>query len=63
MYRVGNGGRYGCETVAREVLPQVEISEKLTQGPPRFAITTAINKISTLFGGTNSRIIFCGPFY
>ena len=36
---VGNGGHCGCETVSREVLPQVEIPEKWTQEPPCFAIT------------------------
>ena len=35
----GNGGHCGCETVSREVLPQVEIPEKWTQEPPCFAIT------------------------
>ena len=39
LHRVGNGGHCGCETVSREVLPQVEISEKWTQEPPCFAIT------------------------
>ena len=39
LHRVGNGGHCGCETVSREVLPQVEISEKWTQEPPYFAIT------------------------
>ena len=39
LHRVGNGGHCGCETVSREVLPQVEIPEKWTQGPPCFAIT------------------------
>ena len=39
LYRVGNGGHCGCETVSREVLPQVEIPEKWTQEPPCFAIT------------------------
>ena len=39
LHRVGNGGHYGCETVSREVLPQVEIPEKWTQDPPCFAIT------------------------
>ena len=39
LHRVGNGGHYGCETVSREVLPQVEIPEKWTQEPPCFAIT------------------------
>ena len=34
LHRVGNGGHCGCETVSREVLPQVEISEKWTQEPP-----------------------------
>ena len=28
LHRVGNGGHCGCETVSREVLPQVEIPEK-----------------------------------
>ena len=42
LYRVGNGGRCGCETVSREVLPQVEIPEKWTQEPPNFAITTGV---------------------
>ena len=36
MHRVGNGGCRGCETVSREVLLQVEIPEKWTQGPPLF---------------------------
>ena len=40
--RVGNGGCSGCETVSREVLPQVEIPEKWTQGPPCFAITIGV---------------------
>ena len=40
--RVGNGGCNGCETVSREVLPQVEIPEKWTQGPPCFAITIGV---------------------
>ena len=39
LHRVGNGGHCGCETVSREVLPQVEIPEKWTQDPPCFAIT------------------------
>ena len=39
LHRVGNGGHCGCETVSREVLPQVEIPEKWTQEPPCFAIT------------------------
>ena len=39
LHRVGNGGHCGCETVSREVLPQVEIHEKWTQEPPCFAIT------------------------
>ena len=39
LHRVGNGGHCGCETVSREVLPQVEILEKWTQEPPCFAIT------------------------
>ena len=39
LHRVGNGGYCGCETVSREVLPQVEIPEKWTQEPPCFAIT------------------------
>ena len=39
LHRVGNGGHRGCETVSREVLPQVEISEKWTQEPPCFAMT------------------------
>ena len=39
LHRVGNGGQCGCETVSREVLPQVEILEKWTQEPPCFAIT------------------------
>ena len=34
LHRVGNGGHCGCETVSREVLPQVEILEKWTQEPP-----------------------------
>ena len=42
MYRVGNGGRCGCETVSREVLSQVEIPEKWTQEPPCFAITIGV---------------------
>ena len=32
--KVGSSGRCGCETVSREVLPQVEIPEKWTQEPP-----------------------------
>ena len=39
LHRVGNSGHCGCETVSREVLPQVEIPEKWTQEPPCFAIT------------------------
>ena len=39
LHRVGNGGHCGCETVSREVLPQVEIPEKWTQEPPCLAIT------------------------
>ena len=39
LHRVGNGGHCGCETVSREVLPQVEIPEKWTQEPPCFAKT------------------------
>ena len=39
LHRVGNGGHCGCETVSREVLPQVEIPEKWTQDPPCFGIT------------------------
>ena len=39
LHKVGNGGHCGCETVSREVLPQVEIPEKWTQEPPCFAIT------------------------
>ena len=39
LHRVGNGGHCGCETVSREVLPQMEIPEKWTQEPPCFAIT------------------------
>ena len=39
LHRVGNGGHCGCETVSREVLPQLEIPEKWTQEPPCFAIT------------------------
>ena len=39
LHRVGNGGHCVCETVSREVLPQVEIPEKWTQEPPCFAIT------------------------
>ena len=39
LHRVGNGGHCGCETVSREVLPQVEIPEKWTLEPPCFAIT------------------------
>ena len=39
LHRVGNGGHCGCETVSREVIPQVEIPEKWTQEPPCFAIT------------------------
>ena len=42
LYRVGNGGRCGCESVSREVLLQVEIPEKWTQEPPCFAITTGV---------------------
>ena len=39
LHRVGNDGHCGCETVSREVLPQVEIPEKWTQEPPCFALT------------------------
>ena len=39
LHRIGNGGHCGCETVSREVLPQVEFPEKWTQEPPCFAIT------------------------
>ena len=39
LHRVGNGGHCGCETVSREVLPQVEIPDKWTQEPPCFALT------------------------
>ena len=39
LHRVGNGGHCGCETVSREVPPQVEIPEKWTQESPCFAIT------------------------
>ena len=39
LHRVGKGGHCGCETVSREVLPQVQIPEKWTQEPPCFAIT------------------------
>ena len=46
LQRVGNGGHCGCETVSREVLPQVEIPEKWTQEPPCFAITTCVRLIS-----------------
>ena len=42
LHRVGNGGHCGCETVSREVLPQVEIPEKWTQEPPCFAITIGV---------------------
>ena len=42
LYSVGNGGRRGCESVSREVLPQVDIPEKWTQGAPCFAITTDV---------------------
>ena len=42
LHRVGNGGHYGCETVSREVLPQVEIPEKWTQEPPCFAETIGV---------------------
>ena len=42
MHRVGNSGWCGCETISREVLPQVEIPEKWTQGPPCFAITIGV---------------------
>ena len=42
LHRVGNGGCCGCETVSPEVMPQVEIPEKLTQGPPCFAITIGV---------------------
>ena len=43
LHRVGNGGHCGCETVSREVLPQVEIPEKCTQEPPCFAITIGVH--------------------
>ena len=42
LYRVGNGGCCGCETVSCEVLPQVEIPEKWTQEPPCFVITIGV---------------------
>ena len=42
LHSVGNGGHCGCETVSREVLPQVEIPEKWTQEPPCFAITIGV---------------------
>ena len=42
LHRVGNSGHCGCETVSREVLPQVEIPEKWTQEPPCFAITIGV---------------------
>ena len=42
LHRVGNGGHCGCETVSREVLPQVKIPEKWTQQPPCFAITIGV---------------------
>ena len=42
LHRVSNGGHCGCETVFREVLPQVEIPEKWTQEPPCFAITIGV---------------------
>ena len=46
LYRIGNGGGCGCETVFREVLPQMEIPEKGTQGHPCFAITTGVRLTS-----------------
>ena len=42
LYRVGNGGCCECETVSREVFPQMEIPEKWTQEPPCFAITAGV---------------------
>ena len=42
LHRVGNGGHCGCETVSREVLPQVETPAKWTQEPPCFAITIGV---------------------
>ena len=53
LHRVGNGGHCGCETVSREVLPQVEIPEKWTQEPPCFAITIGVR----LRSHTNEMII------
>ena len=42
LYGVDNGWRCGCETVSREVFPQVEIPEKWTQERPCFAITIGV---------------------
>ena len=54
LYIVGNGGRCGCETVPREVIPQVEIPEKWTQEPPCFAITTGVR----LSSQTNEHFVY-----
>ena len=70
LYRVGNGGRCGCEAVSRKVLPQVEIPEKWTQEPPCFAITTGVwfrshtknllrKMTCAIFSCTFTRAMFC----
>ena len=58
LHRVGNGGHCGCETVSREVLPQVEIPEKWTQEPPCFAITIWCAILSHTKQGHDSIEIF-----
>ena len=60
LYRVGNGGRCGCETVSCEVLPQVEIPEKWTREPPCFAITIGVRLRSHTNNGKGKKVSVSG---